>query len=113
MILVFISVPVTQASAYAFACAMGFLWLGTVPLTSGIVRQIFGTQYLSMLYGVVFLSHQVGGFLGSWMAGWIFDRTQSYAIMWGLAIALGIFAALIHQPINEDRLDPTAPAPAV
>src|SRR3546814_18134760 len=71
---------------------MGFLWLGTVPLVSGIVGRIFGIRYLSMLYGIVFLSHQLGSFFGAWLAGLIFDSTGSYHIAWGFSIALGLFA---------------------
>ncbi len=101
VIALFLFLPLSHASALIFAGAMGFLWLGTVPLTSGIVGRIFGIRYLSMLYGIVFLSHQVGSFFGAWMAGLIFDATGSYNIAWGFAIALGLFAGLVHLPIAD------------
>lgn len=89
---------------------MGFLWLGTVPLTSGIVGRIFGVRYLSMLYGIVFLSHQIGSFFGAWMAGLIFDATGSYDVAWGFAIALGLFAGIVHLPIADAPLRRAQPA---
>ncbi|MGV3730679.1 MAG: MFS transporter [Sphingopyxis sp.] len=101
VIALFLFLPLTHASALAFAGAMGFLWLGTIPLTSGIVGRIFGVRHLSMLYGIVFLSHQIGSFFGAWMAGLIFDATGSYNIAWGFAIALGLFAGLVHLPIAD------------
>lgn len=101
VIALFLFLPLSHASALVFASAMGFLWLGTVPLTSGIVGRIFGIRYLSMLYGIVFLSHQVGSFFGAWMAGLIYDATGSYNVAWGIAIALGLFAGLIHLPIAD------------
>ena len=101
VIALFLLLPISHASALVFASAMGFLWLGTVPLTSGIVGQIFGIRYISMLYGVVFLSHQIGSFFGAWVAGLVFDATQSYDIAWGFSIALGLFAGLVHLPIAD------------
>lgn len=106
----FLLLPLTHASALVFAGAMGFLWLGTVPLTSGIVGRIFGVRHLSMLYGIVFLSHQVGSFFGAWMAGLIFDATGSYNIAWGFAIALGLFAGLVHLPIADAPVKRLQPA---
>ncbi|SBV33720.1 Major facilitator superfamily transport protein [uncultured Sphingopyxis sp.] len=109
VIALFLFLPLSHASALAFAGAMGFLWLGTVPLTSGIVGRVFGVRYLSMLYGIVFLSHQLGSFFGAWMAGLIFDATGSYNIAWGFSIALGLFAGLVHLPIADapvKRLEP-------
>lgn len=100
-IAVFIAVPLSPLSVLVFASAFGFLWLGTVPLTSGIVGQVWGVRYLSTLYGVVFLSHQVGSFLGAWLAGLAFDVTGSYQQMWWASIALGLFAAAVHLPIDE------------
>jgi len=84
-----------------FASAMGFLWLGTVPLTSGLIGQIFGVQYLSTLFGIVFFSHQIGAFLGVWLGGYAFDVTNSYDLIWYLSIVLSILSALLHWPINE------------
>jgi predicted MFS family arabinose efflux permease len=97
----FLAVPVSAASVLVFASAMGFLWLGTVPLTSGLVGQIFGVRYLSTLFGIVFFSHQVGGFLGAWLGGYVFDTTHSYTLMWLFSIALGIASALLHMPIDD------------
>lgn len=110
VIALFLFLPLSHASALIFAGAMGFLWLGTVPLTSGIVGRIFGIRYLSMLYGIVFLSHQVGSFFGAWMAGLIFDATGSYNIAWGFAIALGLFAGLVHLPIADAPIKRPQPA---
>ena len=80
---------------------MGFIWLGTIPLTSGLVGQMFGMRYLGALYGIVFLGHQLGSFLGVWLGGFVFDITGSYDIIWWAAIGLGIASSLIHLPINE------------
>lgn len=110
VIALFLFLPVSHASALVFAGAMGFLWLGTVPLTSGIVGRIFGVRYLSMLYGIVFLSHQIGSFFGAWMAGLIFDATGSYDVAWGFAIALGLFAGIVHLPIADAPLRRAQPA---
>lgn len=104
--------PMTVYTVLAFASGVGFLWLGTVPLTSGLVGQIFGVRYLSTLFGIVFLGHQMGGFLGAWLGGWVYDVTQSYDLMWYGALGLGVFAALIHLPINAQAVKRAAPAPA-
>lgn len=101
VILVFLLVPVSGFSAIAFAAAIGFLWLATVPLTSGLVAQIFGTRHMSMLYGVVFASHQVGSFFGAWLGGYYFDTLGSYDVVWWISIVLGLLAALIHWPIAD------------
>jgi MFS family permease len=93
--------PVSSFSILVFASGMGFLWLGTVPLTSGLIGQIFGVRYLSTLFGIVFFSHQIGAFLGVWMGGYIFDVTGSYDIVWYVAVVLGVLSALLHWPINE------------
>jgi predicted MFS family arabinose efflux permease len=100
-IVAFVLMPLTPWSVYVFAAAMGFLWLSTVPLTNGIVAEIFGVRYLSMLSGFVFLSHQVGSFLGVWLGGRLYDATGSYDIVWYIAIGLGVFAAAINLPIRE------------
>lgn len=100
IIVIYLLLPVSTASSLAFAAAMGFLWLGTVPLTSGLIGQIFGVRYLSMLYGIVFLSHQVGSFFGAWMAGVLYDITGNYDATWGISIALAVIAALLHLPIR-------------
>ena len=97
----FIVTPINEVSVLLFGAVMGFLWLGTVPLTSGLVGDIFGTRYMSMLFGIVFLGHQFGGFLGAWLAGMAFDRFGSYDVMWWWSVALGLFSAALHWPIDE------------
>jgi MFS family permease len=100
-IVVFVLAPLTPWSVYLFAAVIGFLWLSTVPLTSGIVAEIFGVRYLGMLGGFVFLSHQVGSFLGVWLGGRLYDMTGSYDVVWWIAILLGVFAAVVNLPIRE------------
>ena len=102
--LVFILLPVSEVSVLVFSAVMGLLWLATVPLTSGLVAQIFGTKYMAMLYGFVFLNHQLGSFLGIWLGGRLYDQTGSYDMIWWMAIALGLVAALLHWPIDERRV---------
>ena len=97
----FLFFPITEVSALVFAAAIGLLWLGTVPLTSGLVVDIFGPRYLSTLFGFVFFSHQVGSFLGAWLGGYVFDLTGSYTPVWLAAIALSVVAALLHMPISD------------
>lgn len=96
--------PKTELTIYIFAAAMGVLWLSTVPLTTGIVAQVFGLRYMATLFGIVFLSHQLGSFLGVWLGGRIYDATGSYDPMWWAGAALGLAAALIHLPIDEKPL---------
>ena len=103
VMIVFILSPPTVFSALVFSSALGFLWLGTVPLTSGLVAHFFGTAYMSMLYGFVFFSHQIGSFLGAWLGGFFYDLTGSYDYMWWLAIIMGFVAAALHFPIKESR----------
>lgn len=103
VISLFIFWPITNTTAVIFGTAIGFLWLGTVPLTSGAIGQIFGVRYLATLYGFVFFSHQIGAFLGVWLGGRIYDSTGSYAIVWVAAIALALFAALVHLPITDSK----------
>ena len=100
-ITLFITLPLTPVSVYVFSAAMGFLWLSTVPPTNAAVAQIFGVQYMSMLSGFVFLSHQVGSFLGVWLGGKLFDAYGSYTVVWWLSVVLGVFAALINLPVRE------------
>lgn len=107
----FLIVPVTESTALVFACIIGFLWLATVPLTSGTVAQIFGSRHLSSLYGIVFFSHQVGSFLGVWLGGRIYDATGSYDPVWIGAIVLGVFAALVHLPIKDQAFSAREPSP--
>jgi predicted MFS family arabinose efflux permease len=104
VIATFISVPLSATSVYIFAATMGFLWLSTVPPTNAIVAQIFGVRYMSMLGGFVFFSHQIGSFLGAWLGGKLYGATGSYDIVWWLAIALGVFAALINLPVRETAI---------
>ncbi len=103
-IAVFLMLPKTPAVVLGFASVIGLLWLGTVPLTSGLVAQIFGLRHLSMLFGLVFFSHQAGSFLGVWLGGVVFDRTGSYDPIWLASIGLGLIAALLHLPIADQPL---------
>lgn len=104
VIALFLLVPMSVWSVYAFAVAMGLLWLSTVPPTNGIVAQVFGVRYLAMLAGFTFLSHQVGSFLGAWLGGRLFDTLGSYDLVWYLSIALGIVAGLVNLPIDEREI---------
>lgn len=106
----FLLAPLTPWSVYVFACAIGLLWLSTVPLTNGLVAGIFGVKHLSMLSGFVFFSHQVGSFLGVWLGGYLFTRDGNYNTVWGIIIALGVFAALVNLPINERAIARQRPA---
>lgn len=101
VIATFVAFPPTTFSTLLFAAAMGLLWLSTVAPTAGLVAVMFGPRYMATLYGLVFLSHQVGALLGVWMGGWFFDTTQSYAPVWWISVGLGLFAALVHWPIAE------------
>ncbi|HEU4620653.1 MAG TPA: MFS transporter [Burkholderiaceae bacterium] len=103
-ITIFLLAPLSAWSVYLFAAVMGFLWLSTVPLTSGVIATIFGVRYLGMLSGFVFFSHQVGSFLGVWAGGWLYDRLGNYDVVWAISIALGIFAGLANLPIRERPL---------
>lgn len=110
VIALFLLAPLTPWSVYVFSCAMGLLWLSTVPLTNGIIASIFGVKYLSMLSGFVFFSHQVGSFLGVWLGGYLFTIEGSYNTVWGITIALGVFAALVNLPVNEKAIVRHQPA---
>ncbi|MEZ9012369.1 MFS transporter [Vibrio splendidus] len=101
----FVTLPVTESTGAIFGAAIGFCWLGTVPLTSGLVRQIFGARYLSTLYGLVFFTHQVGSFLGAWVGGRIYDYYGSYEPIWWSTVVLAFAAALIHLPINDKPIE--------
>ena len=111
-ITLFLLAPLTPWSVYLFASAMGLLWLSTVPPTNAVIAQIFGVQYMSMLSGFVFLSHQLGSFLGAWMGGWLYGLQGNYDVVWGICIALGVFAALINLPVKESPIVRTAPQAA-
>ena len=101
-IALFIFLPASNINAFLFGASFGFLWLSTVPATSGIVAHLLGTKYLGLLYGIVFLSHQIGSFFGAYLGGLFHDTYGSYDYAWYLAIALSIFAAIIHLPIKEE-----------
>lgn len=100
-IYLFITIPASPATVLIFAGVVGLLWLGTVPLTSGLVAQIFGTRYMATLFGIVFLSHQIGSFLGVWLGGRVFDATGSYQTIWFIAIGLGLAAVAVHALIDD------------
>lgn len=103
-IVLFLWLPLTPWSVYIFSAVMGVLWLSTVPPTNAIVAQVFGVQYLSMLGGFVFLSHQIGSFMGVWLGGKLYDSTGSYDIVWWIAIGLGVLAALVNLPVKESAI---------
>ncbi|NNL72533.1 MAG: MFS transporter [Silicimonas sp.] len=99
----FFMAPITPATVLLFSAAMGSLWLATVPLTSGLVAHLFGLRYMGTLFGFVFFSHQIGGFLGVWLGGRLYDTTGNYEVVWWLGVAVGAFSALVHLPIREER----------
>ncbi|MDO5647126.1 MFS transporter [Paracoccus sp. (in: a-proteobacteria)] len=97
----FILTPMTPATVILFSLVMGALWLATVPLTSGLVAYIYGLRYMGTLYGFVFLSHQIGSFLGVWLGGWLYDVSGDYLLVWWIGVGVGAFSALIHLPVRE------------
>jgi MFS family permease len=101
----FIALPLSATSLYLFALVMGATWLGTVPLTSGVLAQIFGVRYLGTLFGLVFVGHQLGGFFGAWLGGSVYDATHSYAWMWAISIALGTASILLNLPIRDRSIE--------
>lgn len=105
IISLFLLFPLSNISALLFGGFFGFLWLATVPLTSGTVAQIFGSRYLSTLYGIVFFSHQLGSFMGVWLGGRVYDTTGSYSIVWIMAIVLGVMSGIVHLPIKDKPID--------
>jgi predicted MFS family arabinose efflux permease len=111
-VIAFLLLPISAASTVIFTAVMGLLWLSTVPLTMGLVTVMFGTRYMATLYGIAFLSHQVGSFLGVWLGGRFYDQYGSYDPIWWMGVALGFAAAIIHWPIREDRADAFLVAPA-
>ncbi len=98
---IFIMNPITPEAVVLFSVLMGALWLATVPLTAGLIGHIYGLKYMGTLYGLVFLSHQIGGFLGVWLGGALYDYYGDYIMVWWIGIAVGLFSALIHLPVNE------------
>ena len=101
IIAIFIFLPISEIAVMVFASLLGLLWLSTVPPTSGLVSQIFGTRYMGILYGIVYLGHQLGSFTGVWLGGYIYDTTGSYDMIWIISILLGLASAVIHIPIND------------
>jgi predicted MFS family arabinose efflux permease len=112
VITLFILAPISDVSIMLFAAGIGLLWLGTVPLTSGLVAQMFGVRYMATLFGFVFFSHQLGSFLGAWLGGYVYDTTGSYDLVWWVAVALGIVAAALHWPIDDRPVVRAVPAGA-
>ena len=110
-VVVFISLPMSNASAICFGAVMGLLWLSTVPPTSGLVALMFGTRWMATLFGFAFFSHQVGGFLGVWLGGLLYTATGSYNVVWWLSVAFGIVSAIINLPIIERPIERLAPIP--
>ncbi len=109
----FIMTPITANTVIIFSFAMGFLWLATVPLTSGLVAHIYGLKYMATLYGIVFFSHQLGSFVGVYLGGVLYDLSGSYTTVWWIGIAVGVFSSLIHLPVKEEfRLANPEPSPA-
>jgi len=100
----FVLLPISPWTLYIFCAVMGFFWLGTVPLTNGLISQVFGVRYITTLFGFVFFGHQVGAFLGVWLGGYLFDATHSYDLLWLISIALGVIAALLHFPIDDREI---------
>ncbi|MDW4498296.1 MFS transporter [Sulfitobacter sp. D35] len=107
---IFILLPITPVSVILFSIAMGSLWLATVPLTSGLVAQIYGLRYMGTLYGIVFFSHQVGSFMGVWLGGRLYDVYGDYTMVWWIGVAVGAFSAIVHLPIRERRMPGLAAA---
>ena len=111
-IALFLWVPISPVSVYVFSAVMGFLWLSTVPPTNAVIANIFGVAHLSMLSGFVFFSHQIGSFMGVWLGGYLYDKTGSYDVVWYIAIALGVFAAIVNLPVREAPIPRAHPQPA-
>ena len=110
--LAMIYLPLTVTSVLVYALLLGLLWLGTIPLTSGLIVTFFGPRWLSMLYGIVFLSHQAGSFMGAWLGGWLYDTYKSYDMLWWASVTVALLAAALHLPIRERPAPRLAAAPA-
>ncbi len=102
---IFLMLPVTPFNIIWFSLVMGLLWLATVPLTSGLIAHIYGLRYMATLYGIIFFSHQLGGFLGVWLGGFLYDRTGNYDMVWWIGVGVAAFSAIVHLPINEIPLN--------
>lgn len=111
-IALFVLLPLSAWSVYLFAAVMGFVWLGTVPLTNGLISQVFGVRYITTLFGFVFFGHQLGSFLGVWLGGVVFEATRSYDLIWLGAMALGLLSAALHWPIDDREIRRVGPAGA-
>jgi len=94
-------IPMTPTTVVVFSLVMGGLWLATVPLTSGLIAQIYGLRYMGTLYGIVFFSHQLGSFMGVWLGGVMYDINGSYDMVWWVGVGVGAFLALVHLPVRE------------
>ena len=112
LISMLVFLPLSTFTLYAFACGIGLLWLGTVPLTNGLVGQIFGMRYAAMLASIVFFGHQIGSFVGVWLAGYMYDTTGSYSVAFMASIGLSLFAAAVNLPVNETPLAQRRAVPA-
>ena len=99
----FILLPITPTSVILFSVAMGGLWLATVPLTSGLIAHIYGLRYMGTLYGIIFFSHQLGGFMGVWLGGRMYDVYGNYDLVWWIGVGVGAFSAIVHLPVKENR----------
>jgi MFS family permease len=108
----FIVLPMTPLTVIVFSLVMGSLWLATVPLTAGLVGYIYGLRYMGTLYGIVFLSHQLGSFMGIWLGGWMYDLYGTYDAVWWVGVAVGALSAMVHLPIRERPLEERAPLAA-
>ncbi|MCY3879001.1 MAG: MFS transporter [Rhodobacteraceae bacterium] len=106
----FIMLPITPTSVIVFSVVMGALWLATVPLTSGLIAHIYGLRYMATLYGIIFLSHQLGGFAGVWLGGLLYDAYGNYNLVWWIGVGVGAFSAIVHLPVNERPLSERMPA---
>jgi MFS family permease len=109
---VFILLPITPLSVLVFSAVMGALWLATVPLTSGLIAHLYGLRYMGTLYGIIFFSHQLGGFMGVWLGGRMYDLYGDYTLVWWIGVGVGALSALVHLPIREKRDAPGLPAAA-
>lgn len=103
--IIFLMLPFTPFNIIWFSLVMGFLWLATVPLTSGLIGHIYGLRYMATLYGIIFFSHQLGGFIGVWLGGFLYDRTGNYDMVWWIGVGIATFSAIVHVPINEIPLN--------
>ncbi len=101
----FFLLPLSPITVYGFSIVMGLIWLGTVPLTNGLLSQVFGVRYITTLFGFVFVGHQLGSFFGTWLGGYVFDVTRSYDLMWIISVVIALIAALLHWPINDKQIE--------